>query len=120
MRLDYVVTLKNDYTEKEMLALCEQCTDEIRNNDAIEYFAPMLIDVDRVTSFEQEEFMLHYYKDSDDNRPKELYAASNSKLSYDEWWDRKRVFQESAQFHCLTASSLQERHRAYSANHTLP
>ena len=88
MRLDYVVTLKNDYTEKEMLALCEQCTDEIRNNDAIEYFAPMLIDVDRVTSFEQEEFMLHYYKDSDDNRPKELYAASNSKLSYDEWWDR--------------------------------
>ena len=39
MRLDYVVTLKNDYTEKEMLALCEQCTDEIRNNDAIEYFA---------------------------------------------------------------------------------
>lgn len=31
MRLDYVVTLKNDYTEKEMLALCEQCTDEIRN-----------------------------------------------------------------------------------------
>ena len=88
MRLDYVVTLKNDYTEKEMLALCEQCNDETRSKDAIEFFAPMLIDVDRTTSFEQEGFVLHLHKNSEDDRPMALYEASNSKLSYDEWWDR--------------------------------
>ena len=88
MRLDYVVTLKNDYTEKEMLALCEQCNDETRSKDAIEFFAPMLISVDRTTSFEQEGFVLHLHKNSEDDRPMALYEASNSKLSYDEWWDR--------------------------------
>ena len=88
MRIDYVVTLKNDYTEKEMLALCEQCNDETRSKDAIEFFAPMLISVDRTTSFEQEGFVLHLHKNSEDDRPMALYEASNSKLSYDEWWDR--------------------------------
>lgn len=32
--------------------------------------------------------MMHLNKHSQDVRPLELYKASKSKLSYDEWWDK--------------------------------
>lgn len=62
MRLDYVVTLKNDYTREEITALTKSVDEAIFSHEAIEYPLPLEIAVDKVTTFEQEDFMMHYYK----------------------------------------------------------
>jgi len=86
MRLDYVVTLKNDYTREEIIALTKSVNDAIFSHEAIEYPLPLEIAVDKVTTFEQEDFMMHYYKN--DGRARLLYEASKSKLDFDAWWKR--------------------------------
>ena len=83
MRLDYVVTLKKDYTREEIIALTKSVDEAILSHEAIEYPLPLEIAVDKVTTFEQEDFMMHYYKDK--SRARRLYADSTSKLTFDEW-----------------------------------
>ena len=86
MRLDYVVTLKKDYTREEIIALTKSVDEAILSHEAIEYPLPLEIAVDKVTTFEQEDFMMHYYKDK--SRARRLYADSTSKLTFDEWQDK--------------------------------
>ncbi len=53
MRLDYVVTLKKDYTREEIIALTKSVDEAILSHEAIEYPLPLEIAVDKVTTFEQ-------------------------------------------------------------------
>lgn len=85
MRLDYVVTLKNDYTKEEIIALTKSVEESIISHEAIERALPLEIAVDKVTTFEQEDFSMHYYKN--DGRAKLIYDASGSELSFEDWWN---------------------------------